>query len=220
VLRLGQHDALNRAWRNLERDENRINRSPATVVCYSPVQGTVRRNFRLGFLVIVRRHNRLVLPMLSEGARNYLRPLAFNPSAERQSCIIPMGGIYWSDEIPDFQALLDVPESDRNQVYRLFAIRFKLWAGEELSDADQFFWNAAQQAVPEYPVFHRIRISEEDRAAQAAVEQETIAGFETLFSGADEVMVNDDGSFSATIDLARDTSLSWWQRFVRWLYRR
>lgn len=75
--------------------------------------------------------------MLTAGALEYLRPLAFDPSAERLSCLIPMGGIYWSDEIPDFRTLMHVKESDRNQIYRLFSIRFKLWAGEELADDDK-----------------------------------------------------------------------------------
>jgi hypothetical protein len=157
--------------------------------------------------------------MLTEGALKYLRPLRFNPSAERHSCVIPMGGIYWSDEIPDFRALMDVPESDRKQIYRLFAIRFKLWDGEELSDDDRSYWSAAQQLVPDYPVFHRVQISDRDRAAQAAAEQEAVAGFEALFDGADEVKINDDGSFSATFDLTKEKPQPWWHRFLRWLRR-
>jgi hypothetical protein len=158
--------------------------------------------------------------MLTEGALNYLRPLRFNPTAERLSCMIPMGGIYWSDEIPDFHALMTVSESDRKEIYRLFAIRFKLWAGEELTDDEQSYWNDARELVPDYPVFHRIRISDGDRAAQAAAEEEAIAGFEALFGGADEVKMNDDGSFSATFDLTKEKRHSWWQRFFGWLRRR
>jgi hypothetical protein len=133
--------------------------------------------------------------------------------------MIPMGGIYWSDEIPDFRALMDVLEPDRKQIYRLFAIRFKIWAGEVLSDDDQSYWNAAKQLIPDYPVFHRIRISDRDRAAQAAAEQEAVAGFEALLTGADEIKINDDGSFSATFDLTKGQPQSLWQRFLGWLRR-
>lgn len=112
-----------------------------------------------------------------------------------------MGGIYWADEIPDFRALMDVPESDRNCIYKLFAIRFKIWSGEVLTDDENSYWNAAKQQIPNYPIFHRIQISDGDRAAQAAAEQETLAGFEALFGMADEIKVNDDGSFTATFDL-------------------
>ncbi len=159
------------------------------------------------------------LQMLTDGALKYLRPLRFDPNAERLSCMIPLGGIYWSDEIPDFHALMDVLESDRKQIYRLFAIRFKLWAGEELTDDDQSYWNAAKQLIPDYPVFHRIRISDGDRLAQAAAEQEAVAGFEALFGGADEIKINDDGSFCATFDLTKEKPQSWWQRFLGWLRR-
>lgn len=154
--------------------------------------------------------------MLSNGALKYLRPLTFDSSAERRSCMIPMGGIYWSDEIPDFRALMDVPKSDRNLIFRLFSIRFKLWAGEQLSDADQSYWDAARTQVPDYPVFHRVQISADDRVAQAAAEQDALAGFEALLGDADEVTVNNDGSFSATFDLTKDHQKSFWQRFLAW----
>lgn len=146
--------------------------------------------------------------MLTDGALNYLRPLMFHPSAKRLSCIIPMGGIYWSDEIPDFRALMSVVEADRQQIYQLFNIRFKLWAGEGLSDDDRSFWNAAQRLVPNYPVFHRVHISDDDRRAWAATEEEAMAGFEAIFGGADEVKINDDGSFSATFDLTKGEPLT------------
>ena len=155
--------------------------------------------------------------MLTDAALKYLRPLKFNPRAERLSCMIPMGGIYWSDEIPDFRALMDLPDSELKQIYRLFAIRFRLWAGEALTDDDQSYWDAAQQLVPDYPLFHRVRISDDDRAAQEATEQETIAGFEALFGGADEVKIDEDGSFSATFDLTKEEPPSRWQRILGWL---
>ena len=157
--------------------------------------------------------------MLTDGALKYLRPLTFNPHAERLSCMIPLGGIYWSDEIPDFHALMNVPESDRKQIYRLFAIRFPLWAGEQLSDDDRSYWNGTQRLIPNYPVFHRVQISDDDRAAQAAAEQDAIAGFEELFGGADELNINDDGSFSATFDLTKVKPPTLWQRFLKWLRR-
>ncbi len=62
--------------------------------------------------------------MLSEGALEYLQTLSYDSDAEGRSCIIPLGGIYWADEIPDFHALLKVPKSDRDLIYRLFSIRF------------------------------------------------------------------------------------------------
>ena len=154
--------------------------------------------------------------MLSDGALDYLRPLTFDPDAERLSCMIPMGGIYWADEIPDFRVLMDVPKSDRDLIFRLFSIRFKLWAGDELSGDDQSYWDNAQRLVPDYPVFHRVDISDDDRAAQTAAEEDAMAGFEALFGDADELTVNEDGSFNATLDLTKDQPKSIWQRFLAW----
>ena len=73
-----------------------------------------------------------------------------------------------------------------------------------MSDADQSYWDAAQTQVPDYPVFHRVQISDEDRVAQAVAEQDALAGFDALFSDAEEVTVNNDGSFSATFNLTQD----------------
>ena len=154
--------------------------------------------------------------MLSDGALKYLLPLKHDPKAERRSCMIPMGGIYWADEIPDFHALMDVPEHDRTLIYRLFSIRFKLWAGDDLNDEDQSYWDSARSQVPDYPVFHRVHISDEDRAAQAAAQEDALAGFEALFADADDVTVNDDGSFSVMFDLTKDERPSLWERFLGW----
>ena len=154
--------------------------------------------------------------MLSDGALNYLRPLTFNSNATRLSCAIPLGGIYWSDEIPDFQALLTLPHSDRDLIFRLFSIRFTLWANDKLSEDDQAYWRNAQNLVPDYPVFHRVNIDDGDRAAQIAIEEDVIAGFGLFLGDADKSTLNNDGSFSLTFDLNKDQSKSPWRRFREW----
>jgi len=142
--------------------------------------------------------------MLSPGALRYLKPLRYDPGAARISCMIPMGGIYWTDEIPDFHALRALPEADRELIYRLFSIRFKIWAGHELDSDDQRFWDTARSQVPDYPVFHRTDLTPDDRAAQEAAEEDTVAALQALFGGADEVTVGEDGSISGTYDLTKD----------------
>lgn len=118
--------------------------------------------------------------MLTDGALKFLKPLKHDPNAERLVCMIPMGGIYWADEIPDFRALIEMPEVDRNSVYRLFSIRFRLWNGETLDADDRAYWESAAALVPDYPVFRRAHISGEDRAAQESAEKECLEGFEIL----------------------------------------
>jgi len=146
--------------------------------------------------------------MLSDIAVNYLSPLEYRPDAERRSCVLPLGGIYWSDEIPDFRHLLEVPENDRNLIYRLFSIRFKIWDGDDLSGDDQQFWDTARSQVSGYPLFRRLQLSPEDRLAQDRMEQDALASLEALFAGAERIAITTDKhgfqSFSATFDLTKD----------------
>lgn len=60
--------------------------------------------------------------MLSETAVEYLSSLTYRVEAKRLSCALPLAGIYWDDEIPDFRSLFELSESDRNLVFRLFGI--------------------------------------------------------------------------------------------------
>lgn len=157
--------------------------------------------------------------MLTDCAIAYLQPLTFSETAERRSCILPLGGIYWEDEIPDFHTLMEIPEKDRLGIYKLFGIRFKIWRGTELEAAEKVFWEEARARIPDYALFHRLKLSDEDRTAQEQVEKEAEEGLAALFDGADEVSLSDrDGfqSFSATFDLSKEAGVSvskpWWKR--------
>jgi hypothetical protein len=163
--------------------------------------------------------------MLSDAAIAFLLPLKHRIDAERQSCILPLGGIYWDDEIPDFHALLKVPDHDRHLILRLFSIRFKIWDSQPLSQSDTEFWETARSQVPEYPLFERLELSEEDRRAQEQVERDAIEGFEALFGDADKVEIHESEqgfhSFSATFDLTKDRGETpkaspWWKRLLGW----
>ena len=159
--------------------------------------------------------------MLSDAAIAYLSPLKYRVNAERRSCLLPLDGIYWADEIPDFNALLKIPEHDRTLIYRLFSIRFRIWDCETLSAADQQFWDTVRSKVPDYPLFQRLRLTADDRRAQDGVERNAINCFEALCVDADEVEVTENShgmkSFSITFDLTKgETSVQgkrpWWKR--------
>jgi|SRR5688572_26848691 hypothetical protein len=155
--------------------------------------------------------------MLTEGAIAYLQPLTFSKTARRQACFLPLGGIYWDDEIPDFPALLEMPEEDRLGIFKLFAIRFKIWGGMELEAGEKLFLEKARAKVPDYALFQRLTLSHEDRAAQEQVEKDLTEGFAAMFEAADEVSISDkDGvqSFSATFDLTKAKE-PWWKRIFR-----
>jgi len=40
-----------------------------------------------------------------------------------KSACLPLGGIYWEDEMPDLRQIMKIHEEDRNQMFRLFSIR-------------------------------------------------------------------------------------------------
>ena len=146
--------------------------------------------------------------MLAPATVEYLTSLEYREDAERRVCWLPLGGIYWEDEIPDFKELLRLDEADRILVYRLFSIRFRVWEQQELSTEQQDFWESARSQVPNCPIFRRLDLSQEDRQAQLQVQQEAIEGFRDLMSNADAFEINEiaDGvqSFSATIRLTNN----------------
>jgi hypothetical protein len=160
--------------------------------------------------------------MLSTTAIAFLSPLTYRADAQRQTCFMPLGGIYWEDEIPDFELLFEIPEHDRYLIFRLFSIRFTLWAGKELPSDDQRFLDEARSQVPTYPLFRRLKLDADDRRAQEEFEQSAIKSFEELFADADEVKLTQKGGvghFSATFDLTEQSPASkpppWWKRWWR-----
>ena len=162
---------------------------------------------------------------LSAIAAGYLSELTYRPDAERSICWIPLGGIYWQDELPDFWDFMKLPEEDRKQILRLFAIRFQLWDNTTSSEEDERFWNAATSQVPACPIFRRLELSADDRKSQNDVEQHFEEEFGALFSDADEVTLTDEGhglqSFSARLDLSQNELIApskkpWWERMFQW----
>ncbi len=157
--------------------------------------------------------------MLSATAAAYLSPLTYRDDAQRLTCLFPLGGIYWDDEIPDVELLLALPEQDRRLIFRLFRIRFQLWAGDELSEADRRFLDEARSQVPASALFQRLQLAPDDRRAQEEFERLAVESLGELFGGADEVKVTREGGafkFSATFDLTRQPAppmaRPWWKR--------
>ena len=144
--------------------------------------------------------------MLTETTRGFLSTLTYRADATRQVCWLPLGGIYWEDEIPDIHYLNEIPEKDRKQIFRLFTIRVRLWKGEVLSDREQQLWDAAYSQVPQWAFFQNNRISADDQRAQEDAEQGGADALEALLADADEVTISeDDGvqTISATFDLTK-----------------
>ncbi len=159
--------------------------------------------------------------MLTERALEFLCPLKYRQDAERRVSWIPLGGIYWTDEIPDPLAFQELPEADRSLILRLFCIRFRIWNGEELSADDHTFWESARQQVPDSPVFQRLTLSPDDRRAQQEFERQAFEAFQVLKDHAENFELteraNGSAGFSLTFDLTTEQPelKRWWQRFTR-----
>lgn len=108
--------------------------------------------------------------MLSKSAVEFLSPMTYQDDAKRCYCILPFGSIYWDDEIPDFEALHSLGKQDYRAISGLFVIRSKLWRAEELTDQEEQYWEAAKSQLLNYPLFHRLELSVEDREAQDDLE--------------------------------------------------
>jgi len=157
--------------------------------------------------------------MLCETTAAHLSALTYRADAKRGFCLLPLGGIYWDDEVPDFLQLLRFPEEDRNQIYRLFGIRYRIWKGDGLSEDDQLFWDAACSQVPDWALFQRVKVSPADQLAQDRAERIAKEEFEAFLAEADQVTVSEKypgvESFSATFDLTKPVTTnrkSWWKR--------
>ncbi len=108
--------------------------------------------------------------MLTDRAVAFLRPLTFSAAAECRCSVIPLAGIYWVDEMPNFRALRELPKQDQHGIYRLFSIREEIWAGSPPEGDDKVFWENAKAQVPQYALFQRLELSEQERATRARAE--------------------------------------------------
>ncbi len=158
--------------------------------------------------------------MMSETTLGFLSTLTYRADAKRQVCWLPLGGIYWEDEMPDIRHLMNIPEDDRNQIFHLFAIRLRLWKGVSLPDAEQQFWDTTYSQVPTWAFFRRQQISDDDQYTQEQAEDGAAVALDALLADADLVSIRKkDGvqEFSATFDLTKkrtptEKKRSWWER--------
>lgn len=157
--------------------------------------------------------------MLCETTVARLSAFTYRADAKRRFSLLPLGGIFWEDEIPDWLQFRKLPEEDRIEIYRLFSIRYRIWKGEVLSEQDQLFWGAACAQVPDWAFFQRVKVSVDDQLAQGQAERTSEGGFKALFAEADQLTVTEKypgvQTFSATFDLTkRGTAKAkpWWAR--------
>ena len=86
---------------------------------------------------------------------------------------------------------MEIPEEDRNKIFRLFGLRVRIWRGDPLSSEDQRFWDTAQSLVPGWALFGRQRVSVDDLQAQEQAEQATAQALEAWIADADHAEMSE-----------------------------
>ena len=124
--------------------------------------------------------------MLSDTTIKYLSALTYRADARLVTCWLPLGGIYWEDEIPNFQELWKLPEDDQDKILRLFWIRKRVWANQVLPDEDQELWETVKSQVPDWPLFQRLAISAEQKQMQLDAEEASLSVYHALTEDVDE----------------------------------
>ena len=71
-------------------------------------------------------------------------------------------------------------------VFRMFGIRLQLWDNEVLNAEDRQLWDAVKRQVPDWALFKRLSLSDEQRAARKKAEQQVQEEFDSLGSNHDE----------------------------------
>jgi hypothetical protein len=138
-----------------------------------------------------------------------LNRLTMRPDAVRSWIFFfPVGNIFWNDEMPDYPDKASFSAIERKMVHRLFEIRRKIWHGADLSAEDAAFWEAARSEAPDWALFQRLSLSDDDREFLKQVEDEAEKAFEMMCAKADKVEVTDNGDglqeFSLIFDLTKD----------------
>ncbi|HEV7551846.1 MAG TPA: hypothetical protein VGP65_09190 [Candidatus Angelobacter sp.] len=123
--------------------------------------------------------------MLSERMVAVLSSIPYRPDADWEVNILPFGSIYWKDEMPAMGDLFD-RQDDMAIIFRMFGIRMQLWDSEVLNVQDRQLWDALQRQVPDWTLFKRLILSDEQRAAREKAERQVGQAFESLGADHDE----------------------------------
>lgn len=112
--------------------------------------------------------NRNSFLLWSEHTVELLRRQRFNPKAREIYDIHPLGTFRWTDELPEEWGTVGIVNlQDRHLVSRLFEIRNRFWETSAMTDEDEFFWEDVKRKFPDWPIFQRPHISDEEKDKSA-----------------------------------------------------
>jgi hypothetical protein len=124
--------------------------------------------------------------MLSEKAVALLAVLPYRPDAKWAVNILPFGSIYWEDEMPLLADLLD-KQQDMSIIHGMFGVRLKLWDGQALDTQDQQLWDAVKRQVPQWALFHRLNLNDEQKHARQEAEEQVAREFDSWSDDPDSI---------------------------------
>lgn len=125
----------------------------------------------------------------SSELQTLLQSLTYNPHAQLKAYFVPYGGIYWEDELPEYKILLSLSDQEYLYPFLMLNVRRKLWAHESLSEEEQRQWKFAQEIYPNWPIFKRLHITEDEYQQQLACEESSNQFYEAMMNVPDEVSV-------------------------------
>ncbi|HEU4389909.1 MAG TPA: hypothetical protein VFV34_19055 [Blastocatellia bacterium] len=124
---------------------------------------------------------------LTEACATKISSLRYDPEAEIIYCPLPLGSIYFSDEVPDDLIPEDAPDGlspetvrDFMQVMEVLGVRVNLWNSYELSAEEQALWTEARQRFPEWPIFQRPELTLEQRKEHESILEDVGSWFGSL----------------------------------------
>jgi hypothetical protein len=117
--------------------------------------------------------------MVSDKAVEVLAAMPFREDAEWEVGILPFGSVYWADEMPDIKDIFDKPE-DMMVLMKMFGLRLKIWDGKALTADEMAFWDALQRQVPNWALFKRLTLTDEQRLAREQAERQVMQEFDSL----------------------------------------
>ncbi len=136
------------------------------------------------------------------------RRLRYKPDAQRQFSMIPFGAYVWEDEHPGGKCMMpDLDDQSRDSILRLVAARTALWLHGEIPGDLEQSWEEARKALPNWPGFARLSISEREKDMIGAIRSKMDSFEKSLRADADEFSKSEDGSgvvrVGATYDLTK-----------------
>ena len=137
--------------------------------------------------------------------------LRYDPECTHTLDIVPLGSLVWPDEHPE-EWYRNCCVGCRETIQRLVSARTSLWREREIPQCYRAFWAEAQQAIPHWPGFQRLTLSDDKMTSLRGCAEEMDDLMSAIHEDFPKVTFTDRGGglseFSAT---RREPSRRWWQ---------